>query len=62
MKSMGKSWADLFIHIYKVINENYLIILGEGLSTRACSDRAREKGLKLKKGNLGLDIKNKFFT
>jgi len=35
---------------------------GEGLLTRACSDRTRSNGFKLKEGRFRWDIREKFFT
>ncbi|KAK4827390.1 hypothetical protein QYF61_017795, partial [Mycteria americana] len=35
---------------------------GEGLFTRACSDRTKCNGFKLRDGRLRLNIRNKFFT
>jgi len=36
--------------------------VGEGLLTRACSDRTRGNGFKMKEGRFQLNIRKQFFT
>jgi len=53
-------WADLIVafQCLKGASEK----AGEGLFTRACSDRTRRNGFKLKEGRFTSDIRKKFFT
>ncbi|KAK4815951.1 LOW QUALITY PROTEIN: hypothetical protein QYF61_010445 [Mycteria americana] len=53
-------WGDL-IAAFQYLKEAYKKV-GEGLFTRAYSDRTRVNGFKLKKGQFRLDIRKKFFT
>jgi len=53
-------WGDL-IAALRYLKEGYKKA-GDGLLTRACSDRTRGNGFKLKKGKFRLDIRKKFFT
>jgi len=53
-------WEDL-IAAFQYLKGAYKKA-GEGLFTRACSDRTRGNGFKLKKGRFRLDIRKKFFT
>ncbi|GAB0190324.1 hypothetical protein GRJ2_001497700 [Grus japonensis] len=53
-------WGDL-IAAFQYLKRAYKKA-GEGLFTRACSDRTRSNVFKLKEGRFRLDIRNKFFT
>ena len=53
-------WGDL-IAAFQYLKGAYRKA-GEGLFTRACSDRTRGNGIKLKDGRFRLDIRRKFFT
>ncbi|GAB0193558.1 hypothetical protein GRJ2_001821100 [Grus japonensis] len=53
-------WRDL-IAAFQYLKEAYKKA-GEGLFTRAWSDRTRSNGFKLKEGRFTLDIRKKFFT
>ncbi|KFP66116.1 hypothetical protein N322_04765, partial [Cariama cristata] len=53
-------WEDL-IAAFQYLKGAYKKA-GEGLFTRACSDRIRGNSLKLKEGRFRLDIRKKFFT
>ena len=53
-------WGDL-IAAFQYIKGTYRKD-GEGLFTRACSDRTRSYGFKLKEGRFRLDVRKKFFT
>ncbi|GAB0190744.1 hypothetical protein GRJ2_001539700 [Grus japonensis] len=53
-------WGDL-IAAFQYLKEAYKKA-GEGLFTRAWSDRTRGNGFKLKEGRFRLDIRKKFFT
>ncbi|KFQ48770.1 hypothetical protein N334_03242, partial [Pelecanus crispus] len=53
-------WADL-IAAFQYLKGSYKKA-GEGLFTRACSDRTRGNGFKLKEGRFRLDKRKKFFT
>ncbi|GAB0186757.1 hypothetical protein GRJ2_001141000 [Grus japonensis] len=54
-------WGDL-ITAFQYLKEGAYKKSGEGLFTRAWSDRTRGNGFKLKEGRFKLDIRNKFFT
>ncbi|GAB0178051.1 hypothetical protein GRJ2_000270400 [Grus japonensis] len=60
--SLGKRrlWRDL-IAAFQYLKGAYKKA-GERLFTKACSDRTRGNGLKLKKGRFRLDMRKKFFT
>ena len=53
-------WGDL-IAAFQYLKGTYKKS-GEGLFTRAGSDRTRGNGVKMKEGRFGLDVMKKFFT
>jgi len=53
-------WGDL-IAAFQYLKGAYNRA-GEGLFTRACSDRTSGSGFKLKEGRFRLDMRTKFFT
>ena len=53
-------WGDL-VAAFQYLKRAYKKA-GEGLFTRACSDRTRGNGFKLKVGGFRLDVRKKFFT
>ncbi|GAB0188388.1 hypothetical protein GRJ2_001304100 [Grus japonensis] len=53
-------WGDL-ITAFQYLKGAYKKA-GEGLFTRACNNRTRGNGFKLKEGRFRLDIKKKFFS
>jgi len=53
-------WGDL-IAAFQYLKEGYKKP-GEGLFTRACNDRTKGSGFKLKESRFRLDIRKKFFT
>ncbi|KFQ86933.1 hypothetical protein N337_12790, partial [Phoenicopterus ruber ruber] len=55
-----RPWGDL-LAAFQYLKRAYKKA-GEGLWTRACSDRTRGNGFKLKEGRFRLDLRKKFFT